>query len=345
MSMQIPKISVIVPIYKIEMYLHQCIDSILAQSYSNLEIILVDDGSPDNCGKICDDYAEKDNRIKVIHKENGGVSSARNAGLDIATGDYISFVDGDDYVNNNMMEILLDNIISNDTDLVICNYNNVRAGNKIIPNKPYENMLFENIKKKKKLFIYYCYEAAVIYGPWNKLYRRELCGRFDIEVFYGEDRLFVYDYLSRCKKISVINDALYNYQRININSATIRYTVDFVNIFSSLIHSLEDFCKKTFSASFNMNELYFNFLKDIEGSLRHCIEHKLPFKEKLLIVKEGMYNTKFVDIINKVKYNPATFEDKVKYFLIKKMVGNKRSVSFLIYSNVKLKIRKVLGRV
>ncbi|OUQ56652.1 hypothetical protein B5E58_10530, partial [Tyzzerella sp. An114] len=97
--MENKKISVIVPIYNVEKYLNRCVDSIINQTYKNLEIILVDDGSPDNCGKICDEYAKKDNRIKVVHKENGGVSSARNVGLNIATGDYIGFVDGDDWID------------------------------------------------------------------------------------------------------------------------------------------------------------------------------------------------------------------------------------------------------
>ena len=98
------KISVIVPIYKVEKYLARCVDSIINQTYKNLEIILVDDGSPDGCGAMCDEYAKKDERIKVIHKENGGLSSARNAGLDIATGDYIAFVDSDDRLSSDAYE-------------------------------------------------------------------------------------------------------------------------------------------------------------------------------------------------------------------------------------------------
>ena len=101
------KISVIVPVYKTEEYLKRCVDSILASTYENLEVILVDDGSPDNSGKICDEYAKKDTRVRVIHKENGGLSSARNAGLDIATGDYITFVDSDDYISNDIYEKLI----------------------------------------------------------------------------------------------------------------------------------------------------------------------------------------------------------------------------------------------
>ena len=105
------KTSVIVPIYKVEEYLHRCIDSIINQTYTNLEIILVDDGSPDNCPMICDEYAKKDSRIRVIHKKNGGLSDARNAGLEIATGEYIGFVDSDDWIHKDMYHILYKNII------------------------------------------------------------------------------------------------------------------------------------------------------------------------------------------------------------------------------------------
>lgn len=101
-----PKISVIVPVYKVENFLDRCVESIVGQTYENLEIILVDDGSPDNCPAMCDKWAEKDGRIKVIHKENGGVSSARNAALDIVSGDYICFVDSDDWIDPGMYEFL-----------------------------------------------------------------------------------------------------------------------------------------------------------------------------------------------------------------------------------------------
>ena len=99
-----PKISVIVPVYKVEPYLRKCLDSIVNQTYRNLQIILVDDGSPDNCGKICDEYAARDRRIEVIHQENGGISAARNAGLNLADGDYIGWVDSDDWIEPEMYE-------------------------------------------------------------------------------------------------------------------------------------------------------------------------------------------------------------------------------------------------
>ena len=113
-------ISVIVPVYNVEKYLDRCIDSIVNQTYRNLEIILVDDGSPDNCPKMCDDWAKKDGRIKVIHKENGGLSSARNAGLDICIGEYIHFVDSDDWLELSCIELLLDACVQNGALLSVC---------------------------------------------------------------------------------------------------------------------------------------------------------------------------------------------------------------------------------
>ena len=113
-------ISVIIPIYNVEQYLDRCIDSVKKQTYTNLEIILVDDGSPDNCGKMCDEYAEDDKRIKVIHKENGGLSDARNAGIEIATGEYITFIDSDDYVSLDYVEYMYKLLKDAGAKLSIC---------------------------------------------------------------------------------------------------------------------------------------------------------------------------------------------------------------------------------
>ena len=123
-------ISVVVPVYNVEKYIDKCINSIINQTYKNLEIILVDDGSPDNCGKICDEYAKKDNRIKVTHKENGGVSSARNIGIKNATGDWLTFVDADDWIENNFVEQLLKIGNQENAEIVLCGYNRVNRNNK-----------------------------------------------------------------------------------------------------------------------------------------------------------------------------------------------------------------------
>ena len=117
-----PKVSVIVPVYKVEKYLNRCVDSILSQTFKDFEIILVDDGSPDRCGDICEEYAKKNNKVKVLHKKNGGLSDARNAGLNMATGKYIVFVDSDDYIDSNMIDILYKRIVDTSADMAICNY-------------------------------------------------------------------------------------------------------------------------------------------------------------------------------------------------------------------------------
>ena len=118
-------VSVIVPVYKVEKYLNRCVNSILNQTYKDLEVILVDDGSPDSCPEICDGYAQKDKRVKVIHKENGGQGSARNSGLDVARGEYILFVDSDDYIAKNLIEITLQKAERFDADMVIFDYASV----------------------------------------------------------------------------------------------------------------------------------------------------------------------------------------------------------------------------
>ena len=119
-----PKVSIIVPVYKAEAYLHRCVDSILAQTFTDFELLLIDDGSPDRSGEICDEYAQKDSRIRVIHKENGGVSSARQRGLDEAVGEYTIHVDSDDWVEPNMLEELYKKAKQDDADIVICDYFN-----------------------------------------------------------------------------------------------------------------------------------------------------------------------------------------------------------------------------
>ena len=115
-----PTVSVIVPVYNVEKYIHRCVDSILGQTFSDLELIRVDDGSPDNCPSICDEYAAKDNRVRVIHQENRGLSAARNAGLDVMAGEFVSFVDSDDWLEDSFLEVMLKHIWNEESDIAMC---------------------------------------------------------------------------------------------------------------------------------------------------------------------------------------------------------------------------------
>lgn len=204
-------VSIIVPIYKVEKYLKQCLDSIINQTYKNLEIILVDDGSPDNCGNICDEYAKNDIRIKVIHKENGGLSSARNAGLDIATGEYISFIDSDDYVAKDFIEKLYDLCEENDADIAECDFlkfeKNVSLGNEI----DICIQAFNSIEMQKRLYSPEYVRTVVV---WNKLYKRYLYEslRFPFGKI-NEDEFTTYKAFYNChKKIVATNEKLYYYR-------------------------------------------------------------------------------------------------------------------------------------
>lgn len=205
-------ISVIIPIYKVEKYLERCVDSVINQSYSNLEIILVDDGSPDQCPVICDDYAKQDNRVKVIHKINGGLSSARNIGLDIAKGDYIYFLDSDDFLCEDTIQSLYEFLKNNDADISICSMKYVDESGREI-NAPMDSpILTENISGViaiEKIF----QEAGYYYVPvWNKLYRKDIFKelRFPVGRIH-EDEFIVHHVFSKCKKIACTSQKLYNY--------------------------------------------------------------------------------------------------------------------------------------
>lgn len=159
-------ISIIIPVYKVELYLERCINSIIHNTYKNLEIICVDDGSPDNCPEILDNYALRDERIKVIHKENGGISSARNAAMDIMTGDYVAFIDSDDWIHPRYFELLMNNLVENDADLVICDYQRVSE------NRNYDK--FGDAQVKRISIEEIIGEHKLKSYVWGKLYKKEL---------------------------------------------------------------------------------------------------------------------------------------------------------------------------
>ncbi len=206
-----PKISIIVPIYNVEKYLRKCIDSILAQTFNDFELILVDDGSPDNCGKICDEYAQKDSRIVVVHKENGGVSTARNAGLTAAKGDYIGWVDGDDFIHPEMYEILFEVMSKESADIVQCSKSDFKEDDPVNLNAKLEYNI-THISHKE------IYSAATEVNPiynfnvWSKLFRRELFDGLQFpEGYIFEDGYLYLDLASRAESIVLIDCPLYFY--------------------------------------------------------------------------------------------------------------------------------------
>lgn len=209
------KVSVIVPIYKVEKYLDRCVQSILNQTYRNLEIILVDDGSPDNCPQMCDAYAKQDSRIKVIHKENGGLSDARNYGLDIAQGHYISFVDADDYIHPQMYEIMLGIAVDQQADIVISDWQRVNEGEEPKVESVNKNRCNTRILDGKKIqYLYFDQpDSRITYTvAWNKLYAKEIFAkrRFPVGKVH-EDEFVTFQSLYHANKIIYLQEKLYFY--------------------------------------------------------------------------------------------------------------------------------------
>ena len=201
-------VSVIVPIYKVEEYLEECIGSIVNQSYRDLEIILIDDGSPDKCPNICDTWGKKDSRIKVIHKKNGGLSDARNAGLNICSGKYIAFVDSDDMIRPNMIELLMSTLKREKADICACNINCIYPDKEI----SWGTNRYTVGNSERMLGMLYS-DSEFPVCVWNKVYKREL---FDTIRFPKgktcEDAFTMYLLLHKAQRIVQITDALYCYR-------------------------------------------------------------------------------------------------------------------------------------
>ena len=211
-------ISVIMPIYKTEeSHLRKAIESVINQSYRELEIVLVDDGSPDQCGAICDTYAETDDRVRVIHKKNGGVSSARNCGLETVTGDYIFFVDSDDTLEENAIEILFSITKTANSDITICSCRHVKENNKGDENCDAEQRCLKTVESSEAVknlsYNVHVFKELEPTAVWGKLYKKAVVQnlRFNENMNIGED--FVFNYFANCnsKVVTYCNLKLYNY--------------------------------------------------------------------------------------------------------------------------------------
>lgn len=209
------KISVIVPVYKVEKYIRNCINSVLSQSYNDWELILVDDGSPDKCGEICDEYASKDERIKVIHKENGGQSSARNAALDLPPiGDYVTFLDSDDFWHPEYLSIMMKMCIENDADIAQCSY--LRGSDTVFPTIK----LFNDAKIYDNHSVFLLGAANIIMCA--KVFKRSLWDDIRMPIgLYNEDDWTTWKIYYRAKRIAVSSNKLY-YYTVNMTSTMSR---------------------------------------------------------------------------------------------------------------------------
>lgn len=244
------KVSVVVPVYKVEKYLERCVNSIIKQSLSELEIILVDDGSPDNCGIMCDSFADKDNRIKVVHKANGGLSSARNAGLKIATGEYIGFVDSDDDIETDMYEKMYNAALKYKVDFVMCDYQRINS-NRTNFNKTLDidSGFYDKEKIRSDIFPALIMGSNIDYGPLLSvclcLYKRQFLTdnsiTFANDVKWSEDNLFSAIVGYKCNSFYYLKtEYLYHYYS-NPGTITTSYRAGAWNVYCKMNEYLHNF--------------------------------------------------------------------------------------------------------
>ena len=262
-----PQISVIVPVYKAEKYLEACVQSILSQTYGDFELILVEDGSPDRCGEICDRLAETDCRIRVIHKKNEGVSIARNTGIALARGEYLAFVDSDDTVDAGFLEAAIDGICSGDVDLFICGLlMETWKDNEIVDTVRYKNCHTQVYSVKELLEQRdHDYPQICICGPWCKLYKRTIVEeneiRFPENISTGEDTCFVLGVLEHSSRVYFSEDCYYHYRRGNEESLFSRFHPDTYEISQyvySKMRSVMEKCGCSQAAMEQFEGLYFD---------------------------------------------------------------------------------------
>lgn len=238
MKEEMPLISIIVPAYNVELYVETCIKSLIGQTYKNLEIIIIDDGSDDNSLNICKQYALKDKRIKLMHQKNSGVSAARNKGIEAAAGDYIGFVDADDYCDKNMFKYLYDCLIKYEADIACCRRNEMR-NNKIIDVTGY--YYNEDEKVLTKLEMLNKYVQSMDLYIWNKLYKSNIVKKekFPTDIIFGEDFFTVFKWLSCAEKIVYLKAPLYF--RVNRNDSLTGSNENLQQKISCSLHQLKSF--------------------------------------------------------------------------------------------------------
>lgn len=304
-----PEISIIVPVYKVEKYLDRCIKSILKQTFTDFELILVDDGSPDRCPQMCDGWCEKDKRIRVIHKENGGLSSARNAGLEAAQGKYIGFVDSDDIIAKDMYEYLFRILCENEADFssvekVVFKKENLRIK---------QPKLKEKVLDKKELFelFFRVTDEGIHYCVWDKLFKRDTIGKIRFwEGMRFEDIDFMFSFLQNCNKGVCSNQIkygwFYNDESITRNSL-VKEDMQLLDIWGRIVAVCEKIMpeylyyaqmnyKRAYmgllgkSAKFGVSGKYQNWeedkiylIKKLRGYFMDLLKWKMPFSRKILL--------------------------------------------------------------
>ncbi len=318
-------LSIIIPVYKSEKTINECVDSVLKNAPQDSEIILVDDGSPDNCPKICDDYAKIDNRVKVIHKTNNGVSTSRNSGLDIAQGEYVFFLDSDDYITDGYFE----KMFSHKADLVIGNF--VAFYSDKTPDFSIDFNSAESISVNDFLSNFPKFFGTVFNFVWGKLYKRDIISdlRFDNTISMGEDLLFNLEYFDSMKNVSLEKDAVVRYRQTT-SSLSKAYNEKVFEWYLICYSRLKEFLYK--KGAYRENEEF--FIKAFMGNVCECVLgiFKSDKSNRKNALKQICNNINAIEFSK--KYKPKTFLMFGIWIFIKHKSTFILSAHILVYKNL-----------
>lgn len=313
-----PLISMIVPVYNVEDYLSKCIDSILAQTFKDFELILIDDGSTDNCGSICDEYALKDNRVKVIHKKNGGVSSARNTALDIAKGEYITFCDSDDYIDSDWLEYLYCGIVQKNTDSYSANFRCVDENGKVLMSSSYKEK-FTEFCSKDKLMQYVLMDILEQKCGWavcTRIFKKSIIDKYCIRFCetcgnYAEDLGFVLEYTLNCRSARTEEYCGYNYYQRSNSMMHNSENIIKLNETNEVAFHVAEFINQYHNSSKIRKYLPLIFWRIMQNEYIRMLQKKILMElpQKISIIQ------------NKKWYNKMNRKVIKSYFMIKKLFG------------------------
>lgn len=316
-------ILIVLPIYNVEKYLTKCIETVINQTYKNIEVILVDDGSTDSSSKICDEFKKKDGRIKVIHKKNGGLSDARNIGLEIAKGKYVGFIDSDDYIEKNMFEILYNKIIKYDADVVKCEYayNNSNIANgtlnikedKFIKKEEFEPLFYD------KFFV-----DMNVHNLWDQMFKKELIvdclSYINTDITMGDDLEINIQLFKNIRNILFIPDVLYHY---SYNCDSISNNSKIVNIKKKIV---------------DITKSYYHAYESIE---EYNVKDKIRYKQGVLKKLLDEVNNYQIDLIGNLRNKNESIKYLKWYYFeyedMKKIKNNIKDINFDI-NKLKYKI-------
>lgn len=267
--MVVPKVSVIIPVYNCEKYISECLESVLNQTYTNIEILIVNDGSTDRSEEIVNKYKEKDNRIVYYSQENSGPSEARNKGILNSTGEYLVFIDSDDTVNKYYIEFLIKKMISTGSDLVCCGYKDISEYGVL----DYTDFDFDNNVSVHAFMDMVCRGTGGVL--WSKMYKKEIIInhslRMDKNIFMCEDLIFVLQYVSHCTLFSAIKEYSYNYNRLNQSSISSNISIDYIQNYINVFKKMEIIFNSVYLNEHKINEI---ITKKIQGVVVKLVEQQ-----------------------------------------------------------------------